>query len=435
MRQTIEQRMTTGLHLTPQLIQAMNILQMSAYDLYDYVLEQAEVNPCIEVEGEWASATARSKHGGLPADDMERAGREHSTDETVTLEQALLAQLRFVQMTEPLGRIVRYLAGNVDEHGYLRMTLEDICAERRIAFALAEKALALLQSLEPAGVGARNLQECLLIQIQRDERADPWAAAIVSGHLPDLAAGKLELIGAALGQSASVIGATLAYIRGLNPRPGSGFGPRQAVGFVADAVVRLADGRYIVMLNESQSPRIAINGAYARLADTVSDERAKLYIRGQLHEARSLMRSLEQRKATFAKVVEAVMEEQIGFLQDGPDALKPLKLKAIADKLQLHESTVSRAIQHKRVQTPFGSFELKAWFTNGFRTEAGDMESAPSVKAKIRRLIEQERAGSPLSDQQLADALARDGLHIARRTVMKYREELGFLSSRRRCRR
>lgn len=429
----MEQSLYAKLYLTPQLIQAMNVLQMSSFDLYDYVQEQAAVNPCMEVEFNPAFSPRRSKAGGSNVDRRERDLAEMLADpDETTLQDTLYRQLQLSRIPDAVSRVARYLAGNLDESGYLRISVEEVYSQLRIAPSLVERALAVLQSLEPAGVGARNVKECLQIQISRDDKADPWAYSIVSEYLQETADGKLQRIALALGIGIADVRQSLAYIRGLNPRPGSCFGYRPPVGIVPDAVVSKENDRYVVRINEASVPRISIDENYRRLASQAADAEAKAYIRDSLQSARSLVRSLEQRALTLGKVIEAILEEQAGFLEGGPERLKPMKLKTIADKLLLHESTVSRAIHHKFVQTPGGTFELKSWFTNGFRTETGEEQSAQSVKAKIRRLIEREPIGAPLSDQQIADALTGEGLRISRRTVMKYREALGYLSSRQR---
>jgi RNA polymerase sigma-54 factor len=441
------QGLYTKLNMTPQLIQAMNVLQMAAADLERYVQDQLQENPCIEsmetVESAGYSRGSGSGSQGRSRSDSGARARNPGRDEELghvcapeeTLELSLLGQLRMSGMAADLYRIARYLAGNLDENGYLRIGAEEAAACLREPVRRVEEAIAALQSLEPAGVAAATLQQCLRFQIERDSNANEHAIPIVNGYLQEVASGSYRRISGGLGIGIAEVEAAVAYIRTLNPRPGAGFSRDSGTAIVPDAEVRKVGEDYVLFLNDRSTPSLRFSPYYRQLAYHSGDMRTKAYLRDHLQAARLLIRSLEQRKVTLSRVIGAIVEEQRAFLERGVDGLKPMSLRTIAERLQLHESTVSRAVQHKFVQLPGGVYALKFFFTNGLPTSGGIPASAEAVKAKIRRLIDGENKASPLSDQQIADLLAADGLHISRRTVMKYREEQRLGSSRQRARR
>lgn len=431
------QNLDTKLNMTPQLIQAMNVLQMAAADLESYVQEQLQENPCMEAAEHPVGIGGLGRHGSgarnrrISGDD--ELGQVRTREDT--LEMSLLSQLRMNGIADNLYRIARYMAGNLDENGYLRMSAEEAAACLGEPIRLVAEAVAALQSLEPAGVAAETLQECLCIQIERDPWANEHARPIVSGYLQEVASGSYRHISGGLGIGIAEVETAVAYIRTLNPRPGTGYTRDSEAVIVPDATVRRDGDDYELLLNDWKIPAIHLSAYYRQLAGSSRDMQTRAYLRHNLEAARSLIRSLERRNATLSRVIGAIVEEQHSFLEQGIDGLKPMNLKMIAERLGLHESTVSRAVQNKFIQLPGGVFALKFFFTNGLRTSAGVSASAESIKAKIRRLIDGENKASPLSDQQITDMLVSGGLYISRRTVMKYREELHVMSSRQRARR
>lgn len=423
---------------TPRLIQAMTMLQMSAMELAHYIQERALENPFLDVDSDaglpdggdaaWARHRAGAAASGIDGFiDTMSAGSD-------SLEAELLSQLRIRGAQGRLYKLAAYLAGNVNEAGYLAVSLQEASLQLGASAAEIEAALRELQALEPAGVGARTLQECLELQIARDAAADPWAYAVVSRFLDELAGGRLQRIAEALAIPIERVKQTLDYIRTLNPRPGASYG-HQAPQYVApDAAIRRERERYAVVLNERSVPKVAVHRAHAQLVALHDHPAVRRYAREHLQEAQWLVRCVEQRKATLLRVVEAVAGEQLPFLEQGRASLRPMNLRAIADKLGVDESTVSRAVSGKYVQTPHGIFELKSLFSSGLRTQSGDAASSESIKERIRRAIAEEDASRPLSDQQITDLLAAEGIRISRRTVMKYREEMRILSSKLRAR-
>ncbi|MCZ8515231.1 RNA polymerase factor sigma-54 [Paenibacillus filicis] len=434
LQNTLAQGQYMKLNITPQLIQSMNILQMSMADLAHYIQEHALENPFLDVVVNHETFYTRRKKCGLkansakslPYDMVELAGGEAET-----LEAALLSQLRTSKLNEKTYKIAKYLVGNLNDDGFLLVPLEEVSEYFREPMAEIMNALTSLQSLDPAGVGARSLQECLCIQILRDPNSDPWAYRIITDYFNELACGKLQHIANGLNIAKEQVVQSLEYIRTLKPRPGLMYNNHRPNYIVPDAVIQKEHDRYVVLVNEMCMPKVSVNRYYYRhLVKGSENKEAKSYIHHNLREAHWLIDSLEQRKATLLRVIEAILQEQLLFLEKGISYLKPMILKTIAMKLNVDESTVSRAIRNKFILTPRGMFELKFFFTNGLLTYNGEAASAKSIKAQIRSLIDSEKKAKPLSDQQITDMLAQKGLQISRRTVMKYREEMHILSSR-----
>ncbi|WP_158301926.1 RNA polymerase factor sigma-54 [Paenibacillus mesophilus] len=429
MNSTLGQTLTQQQHLSPQLQQSIHILQISAAELADYLQEQSMGNPLLSVTWQSPGERKRKSAAGMRPDIGDDVlSRVRSTADT--LESELLGQLRISGIDGRHLRIARYLAGNVDESGYVAVGLEETAAILGEPLEEIEEALRQLQSLEPAGIGARDLRECLLLQIAADSDANVWASAVVSECLADVAGGRLKKIAGKLGITGEQVNQAIDYIRGLDPRPGRRFGISTGTYIQPDAYIRKINGDYTIVLNESLLPKMSINPYYENLLHDNDCKEAKPFLSGSMQSAKWLIRSVEQRNATLYRVLETIVEKQVDFLEQGVQHLKPMNLKAIADRLDVHESTVSRAVRDKYVQTPQGLFELKYFFTTGLPTAGGDSTSAETIKAKIRLYIDGEDKRSPLSDQQMADMLAAEGIRISRRTVMKYREEMQLLSSR-----
>lgn len=431
---SMTQHQTTKLNITPRLVQAIRMLQMSSDELAGYLQEQSDGNPLLDVavRGDDGLPGQAWRYDSFNADKVSRGAVVRTVAEREeTLAVMLLRQLRMRNVSSRLYAIAAYLAGNLDERGYLAVCPQTASEQLQEPLPRVEAALALLQSLEPAGIAARTLQECLQLQVSRDPNADEWASPIIARYLQDWASGKWRRITDGLGITAERLERAMAYIRALDPHPGASFGNDRAIPYIRpDAIVRKEKDGFVVVLNESGMPTISINKRYERLLAAQEGQEERAYGLRCLQAAKWLQHCLKQRMATLARVVEAIVEEQVPFLEHGVDHLKPMTLKTIADKLRMHESTVSRAVQSKYVQIPHGVYELKLFFTTGLATSAGGIVSAESVKAKLRLLIEQEDKTKPRSDQQLADLLTGAGFRISRRTVVKYREQLRIASSR-----
>jgi RNA polymerase sigma-54 factor len=415
----LSQEQNLKLTMTPELKQSIHILQLSFTDLLLYLEEQSVENPVLDMSFKTRTHSKR--------EEMNPIEFAKNTDET--LEEVLLSQLRIADISLAEYRIASYLAGNLNENGFLTMSLDEVCLALNQPIENVQKALDLIQSLDPPGVGARTLEECLLIQIKRDPYAEPWSQEVVSQYLTQLGSGKLTMIAEKLHIPLEQVKNVLEYIRTLNPRPGLPYCHMDKKYIVPDATIFQEQSRYAIVMNEANFPRISINSNYEKWSTGKQHSEAKWFLQQKVQSALWLIRSLEQRKMTLYRVTEAIIEEQVDFLKYGIQGMKPMNLKLIADKIGMHESTISRAVNDKYVQTPRGIYELKYFFTNGLQTNDGVNASAKSVKAQLKELIDGEDKQKPLSDQKIANLLSKKGIQISRRTVTKYREELQILSS------
>ena len=290
-----------------------------------------------------------------------------------------------------------------------------------------------MQGLEPPGVAARSLEECLLLQLDERSPDYPFLRRLIADHFQDILKNRYPGITRALGCSMDELKAAIEQIGALNPIPGALFGEEPAPHVVPDLRVELVDGQYRVILEDADLPPLRIAGYYARrLQQKGLDAKTQAYLRDKLQSARWLIDAIQQRRSTIFNITSAIVDEQKGFFDKGPMSLKPLKMQDIADTVGVHVSTVSRALAGKYVQTPRGVYSLKHFFTGGVEKENGEVESWEVVRQKLLHVVENEDKSSPLSDEEVAAELAKQGIEIARRTVSKYRKVLGIPSSRRR---
>ena len=432
----IYQQQTKKLFMTQELRQYIGILQLSAADLMEFLNEQALENPAIEIEYSLQSRTKASRHKEdvSPLDFV--AKREES------LQAHLLEHLRFQKISPKLKIIAEYLIGNINSWGYLEITIEEVMQNLNVSKDEAEDALGVVQSFEPAGVGARNLQECLMLQLQKCRQpVHPLVETLIRFHLPDLAAGKVKPVAQQLKVEPVDIQSALEDIRRLfHPKPGAAYEPVRSDYIIPDVIVKKMKDSYVLTLNDDLFPNVVIRQDYQKMLNILDKKNNKLenelykYLREKVQSGMEMMRSLEQRKKTIYRVAEAVVRRQTGFMEYGTQFVQPLRLKDIAEELDMHESTISRATQGKYMQTPHGVFEFKYFFANGLPAGGGGEVSSVSVKNRIKLLIERENPGSPLSDAKICELLAREGIDISRRTVAKYREELNIPSSAKRKR-
>ncbi|SHN81339.1 MULTISPECIES: RNA polymerase factor sigma-54 [unclassified Paenibacillus] len=414
------------LSITPEMKQSIHLLTLSGQELTRYLQEAADENPVLELE---EPSTLRTR---LPR----RLNQERfsSYDPLLqmkgaepTLEHLLISQLRLQNLTPAMETTAVYLAGCVNDDGYLPMELTEVASARGISMPEAEAALDILQSLDPAGVGARNLRECLLLQIRRDPLANQHAEYMVAKGLEELVRFHPGRAGTRLGISSQQAQAAYDYIACLDPKPCRSIGCTERPHYIIpDAVVQIRNDELSLRLNSAGVPRVSLNEACCRWIKEIDADEVWS---GRAAEARAIIRSVRMRRRTLMRVLAAIMSEQESFLREGPAGLKPLNLAIIAEAIGMHESTVSRAVNGKYVQTPHGVFELKAFFASGLETTNGEMASAPAVKLRLKELIRSERAERPYSDSQLTALLANEGIVISRRTVAKYREELQILPS------
>lgn len=443
--------------MTPELRQAIAMLQMSTLELGEYMQKELEENPFLEEKepeesfeqentvDESANNEAidsktedwleyfHDRDIGMTVTDNEEKSFDNFLSKRPSLYEHLQFQLRMVAKDDEQIAIGNYLIGNIDANGYLSMDVEEVAATTGAEQDQVQAVLNMIQSFHPHGVGARDLGECLLIQLEHYGKEDPIATAIVEEHLNDLARGRMNKIAQELGISVLQVQEVCDFIRTLDPKPGRQYSNGDDVKYIiADIIVEKVDGEYVVIINDSGYPRLIINRMYEsmmRRPDAFTPETRK-YLEGKMGSAVWLIKSIEQRRMTLYKVARCIVDIQREFLDKGIKYIKPLNLKQVADMVEVHESTVSRATSNKYIQTPQGLFELKYFFSSGVNSYAtSEKVSSKSIKKQIQELIEKEDSSNPWSDQQLVEMLKEKSIQISRRTVAKYRMELGIQST------
>jgi RNA polymerase sigma-54 factor len=468
-------KLVQQLVITPQLQQAIKLLQLTRVELVDLIQDEIKENPLLEVteldeedEGKRDSQpeneaqqekTSEVKGEGEGSDDFDwenylenynlasYRGRLDTEDKPsfenfifkrTTLVDHLMWQLRLSDFTEEEEeeRIGRWIIGNIDEDGYLKVTPEEIAREMGTDEERAEDVLKRIQQFDPVGVGARDLMECLLLQLRDLEERDPIAEQIVSHHLSHLKNRNFQLIGKKLGVSPDRVMESVKLISELEPKPGRAFASEDAQTIIPDVFVYKIEGDFVIALNEDEVPRLRINALYRNILSNQSGTREgdRKYIQDKLKSAVWLIKSIYQRQKTIYKVAESIVKFQEEFLDKGVHYLKPLVLRDVAEDIQMHESTISRATNNKYVHTPQGIFELKFFFNNSISSIRGEDFASESVKNLIKEIIARENPRNPFSDEKIAKVLRGYNIEIARRTVAKYRESLRILSSNERRR-
>ncbi len=361
-----------------------------------------------------------------------------SIDQTLTRRPSLAEhldwQIHLSAFEEDEVAISQWIIGNLDDDGYLKSTVEEVARQAGADPALVERALAKVQQLDPSGVAARNLRECLLLQIQALEITDPLVLAIVDRHLDLLQKRDFRGLSRALGVDLDALSAAASIIGRLEPKPGRSFGGDDPVYITPDIYVYKVDDEFHILLNEDGMPKLKINNVYRDVLSggkgVAKDTRE--YVHEKLRSAQWLIKSIHQRERTMYKVMKSIIRYQRDFFEHGISHLKPLNLRDVADDIEMHESTVSRVTTNKYVHTPQGIFELKYFFNSSISRFDGEAIASESVKEKIRKIIENEDSRRPLSDQRIAEMLKSANIDIARRTVTKYREAMNLLSSTKR---
>jgi RNA polymerase sigma-54 factor len=358
---------------------------------------------------------------------------EPVTVQQISLEEHLQNQLSDKTLTEKQKLLVTFLVGSLDPDGYLRISVPDIADFLAISIPEVEDALSVIHTLEPPGLGARNVQECLALQLTKRRRESSLAMRILTDSWELLEKLKLPEIARQLGVDIHEVQAAVDEIKTLHPKPGYLITGERPATIVPDLIVEKVDNEFVVMLNDRSLPALHINKSYLQLIKRGGPAKkdVKNYIREKLNSASWLVRSIEQRRTTMLKVMYAIVERQKDFFEKGPPNLNPLKLQDIATMVSMHISTVSRVTSNKYVQTPHGVYELKYFFTESMGQDlAGGDVSAEKIRNRIRELVENENSKKPMSDQKLSDILSREGFAVARRTVAKYREQQKLLPAR-----
>ncbi len=453
---SLQLKLGQQLTMTPQLQQAIRLLQMPVLELNDQLLEVLETNVMLEQEEPAETPQPKTEDKVVEGGDNEQSadwenlysaggntaatnwnGEDQMFDppdtSDQTLHEHLLWQLEIDDYSPRETAIGNAIIDAIDDDGYLTESLETIqgTLPESAQFTLEEieAMLARVQTLDPLGVGARTPGECIAIQLKALRAGEPGrdvAIQIANHNLDMVAQQDLANLRRQLGVSDEDLDTALALIRACHPRPGSAIQPSAAEYVVPDVYVRKEDGKWIVEVNRSITPRISVNQAYA---DMLRGESANSVLKTQLQEAKWLVRSLEIRNDTLTRVAMSIVARQTEFLEHGEEAMKPMILRDIAQELGMHESTISRVTTNKYMHTPRGVFEFRYFFSSQLSTADGGEESSTAIRARIKRLIGEENPAKPLSDNKIAQLLADDGIKVARRTVAKYREAMKILPS------
>ncbi|HLN64130.1 MAG TPA: RNA polymerase factor sigma-54 [Symbiobacteriaceae bacterium] len=446
----LQMQQTQKLVMTPELRQAIAVLQLPVAELGDFIEQEMLENPCLESEpkeepDETAAPEARKLLDYLGNDysggrntqesDEDEPTFEAFTATMPTLQEHLMAQLYLAGLSPGERRIGEFLIDSLDDHGYLTISVADAADKLAVTAEQVEPVLQVIHGFDPPGVGARSLQECLLLQWATVDDGNPLVPALIEHHLDDLGEGRVTRIAEALGATPAEVQEAVDLVRTLDPKPGRRFGHANETRYVVpDVVVERVGRDYVVLVNETPVPKLTVSNHYRQMLNGPVDADARKFVEQKIHSALWLIKAIEQRRMTLYKVTEAIVRFQRDFFDRGVRYLRPLTLHDVADVVGVHESTVSRATSGKYVQTPAGTFELKFFFSSGVDNARGEGVAAESVKRMIADLIAKEDASEPLSDQALTDLLGKQGVNISRRTVAKYREEMGVPSSGKRKR-
>ena len=452
LKPSLQLKLGQTLTMTPQLQQAIRLLQLPVLELNAQIQDALEENIMLEMEdlpdvprtsGEstveietikaednWQSNAAdRIQDGGWNGDG--RPANDFADESEKTLREHLLWQLEMEQFTPREALIGEALVDAINDDGYLTVALDEINAaiDAEVSIEEVEAALRKVQGLDPVGIGARNLSECVVLQLRQLDATTPGlqlAIQLASDHLDLIATQAHGELRRSLRTTEEELHTALALVKSCNPKPGQAVSPVAAQYVIPDVFVRKVDKRWQVEISPTGVPRLSVNQTYAKLLRGSGDHAV---LRSQLQEARWLIRSLEIRNETLLKVATSIVTRQNEFLELGDEAMKPMVLKDVAEEIGMHESTISRVTTNKYMHTPRGVFEFKYFFSSHLSSASGEDQSSTSVRAKIRKLIGAENPAKPLSDSKIANMLAEEGIKVARRTVAKYRESMNIASS------
>ncbi len=440
--------------MTQSMQLSIKLLQMSVMELKEYIDDEFAKNPTLEVKYEAAEDGNGSKdkldykemikylefdsygsHSYTAYDEDSEISPFTFISSKKSLKEYLIEQLREQINDKEIRAIASYLIEGLDDRGYLSSSMEDLSRELQVSKESVQAALRIIQGLDPAGIGARDLKECLLLQLVRRKYTDEKLYILVENHLENLADNKYLQISKELNISPQEAQGLGDIIKSLEPKPARGFYTGEDTKYIIpDAIIKKLGQEYVIIMNDSVVPRLSINPIYRELISTEKDKEAVSYVKDKLDSALFLIKSIESRRSTLYKVLEKIVEKQKDFFDKGENYLKPMTLKDIASEIGVHESTVSRAIREKYVLTDRKTIKIKEIFSTGIQKSTDDDVAVVKIKNKIKGLIDHENKSKPLSDQGICDILNKMDYNISRRTVAKYREELGIKSSSKRKR-
>ncbi|MBM3974313.1 MAG: RNA polymerase factor sigma-54 [Planctomycetes bacterium] len=460
---------------SPQMIQAMQVLQLPLMELKDQIDQELQENvflerkdetertdagagqePAAPVEAPYedrlqrefaaeieqletrSDPTWRQRSGALGGEEEDKKleALANTPGRATSLAEHLMTQVRTQESDSELVRVIEHVVFSLDEDGRLADSPEAIAQQLLVPIPLAEEAVQVIRDLEPIGVGAKNLRDCLLMQLSQMTYVPALTRRLVENHLDDLAMNKLPKIAKETGASIDEIKECWEFLRvHCNPHPGAEFQPGPATGVVPDVVIEEVDGKFEVKSQRGSLPELTISGVYRNLLqEAKNDPKVYEYLRRKIDAAKWFIEAVHQRQNTIERVAIEIVQRQEGFLRRGVQHLKPMKMQDIADAVRVHISTVSRATSGKFIQTPQGIFDMKRFFSSGTMSDAGDMVSQQAIKDTLKGIVDSEDKDHPLSDDELVNELGKRGVHVARRTITKYRTALGIDSSTRRKR-
>lgn len=472
LRQSLDVRLTQRLALTPSLLQKIELLQLNKLELQEMLNQELMENPLLEevleqeapkdlgLEDKEVEESPRVEdaapagerdsfneidfryffdeyldtgYRNREVEDFDKPSFEAFLVRPPSLSEHLNWQIRLSGVEPRMVEIATQIIGNLDEDGYLLLTLEELCNLAGCTVEEAEKALKIVQALDPVGVAARDLRECLSIQLELKGLGDSLAWRIVQEHLPLLETHKFKEISSRTGSSFEEVVEAVDLIKHLIPKPGQKHNPQNANYVQPEVTIAKVNDEFVIIQNDEGMPHLRLSATYKDLlkSNGVSGE-TKEFLRDKFRSAVDLLRSVNQRKQTIYRVCACVINRQREFLERGSSALRPMLIKDVASELGVHSSTISRVVTNKYVDTPQGVMELRKFFTIGVESPDGEELSIVQVKLKIRKLIEGESKAKPYSDNQIAQLLQRENVHITRRTVAKYREQMQVPGSRER---
>lgn len=443
----LEMQQEQKLIMTQELQLSVKILQLTSYELGEFIDEQLTENPLLEIDekektdlnkesDEFESYLENHVEDYYEPDYYEKQEKEdevtpfHFISNESSLWDYLKEQLSLTPMSKRDNMLAEYIIDNIDEHGYLSCSTEEIAKKNNIPEADAERILNAVQEFDPPGIGARNLTECLIIQVRLRGICEKTLERIISENLQMVAEGKTSKLAKLYDIPEETAEGYIEIIKSLDPKPGIRFSSERTRYVIPDVIIEKIEGKYVVSVNEDNIPELKVNKLYRKIITDRESPEYK-YVRDKLQSAIWIIKSIEQRITTIKRVVEAIIEHQIDFF-DRDLELKPMTLKQIATEIGMHESTVSRAVKGKYAETPKGIFEIKNFFIRGMCDSCGGEISTDSIKNLIKEIITGEQSNKPYSDQDISDMLGKRSIKISRRTVAKYREEMFIPSSSKR---
>ncbi|ELP7994397.1 RNA polymerase factor sigma-54 [Escherichia coli] len=473
MKQGLQLRLSQQLAMTPQLQQAIRLLQLSTLELQQELQQALESNPLLEqidtheeidtretqdsetldtadaleqkempeelpLDASWDTIYTAGTPSGTSGDYIDDELPVYQGETTQTLQDYLMWQVELTPFSDTDRAIATSIVDAVDDTGYLTVPLEDILesmGDEEIDIDEVEAVLKRIQRFDPVGVAAKDLRDCLLIQLSQFDKTTPWleeARLIISDHLDLLANHDFRTLMRVTRLKEDVLKEAVNLIQSLDPRPGQSIQPGEPEYVIPDVLVRKHNGHWTVELNSDSIPRLQINQHYASMCNNARNDGDSQFIRSNLQDAKWLIKSLESRNDTLLRVSRCIVEQQQAFFEQGEEYMKPMVLADIAQAVEMHESTISRVTTQKYLHSPRGIFELKYFFSSHVNTEGGGEASSTAIRALVKKLIAAENPAKPLSDSKLTSLLSEQGIMVARRTVAKYRESLSIPPSNQR---